>query len=537
MVGATKIRIDENEANNLAKVKKFGSKATETTKRAALGDLQNRAVLRLATAKEAAQREIDLKLKNVIQNSKPRVDTHWKKSASTAAVSTKPNTVVAADQPKKIVTRSNYSRGSNGHAGPSALQRNAVAGLNKPKTVTTKVVENKLQPAKICKSKAAQEEKVKKIVPNEDHVILRREDSNLSLKSLNKLKAALSKDGSKLTAAKLSAQCIKIDPKTNVAKKDPSPENNIGKLSQLKIISAPKVSSEKLEDVEDIDSGDSDQLLLVSEYVNDIYDYLFKLEDQQVVQKNHLDGQEEVYPKMRAVLIDWINEVHFQFRLTPETFQMAVALIDRYLQEVKDTKRTHLQLVGVTALFIAAKYDELIPPSISEFVYITDDAYNSKQIVQMEMKILKTLDCNLSRPLPIHFLRRFSKAAKVEDIHHSMAKYFLELSSVEYELAAYKPSEIAAASLFLALHLLKDDAKSPTGFNNKHWTPTLQWYSHYTAEHLRPIAKKIAGVVRNAATAKLKAVYTKYHSSKFHTIAARSELYDKLIDSIISHIE
>ncbi|CAD7015320.1 unnamed protein product [Ceratitis capitata] len=155
----------------------------------------------------------------------------------------------------------------------------------------------------------------------------------------------------------------------------------------------------------------------------------------------------------------------------------------------------------------------------------------------MELKIIKILECNLSRPLPIHFLRRFSKAANVEDIHHAMAKYFLELTSVEYDLAAYKPSEIAASSLFLALHLLQDNSKLPTGFNNQHWTPTMQWYSRYSPEHLRPIAKQIAKVVRNAPNAKLKAVYNKYQSSKLYKIALRSELYDKLIDSIIEQAE
>lgn len=530
MVGATKIRIDENEANTFAKVKKFGV-ATENTKRAALGDLQNRAVLRLANTKEAAQKDIDSKLKNVIQNTKPRVDTHWKKAPGATVKSTS----TAAEHPKKILTRSNSTRAASISVESSASQRNGVAGLNKHKTLTTKVVEHKLQQAKLTKVKAAQEEKPKK---SGETLTLRREDSNLSLKSLKKLRAALSREANKVTTGKLSGQCIKPESKF-FTESDSNRKSN--KNVEAQHPGAQTYSSEseveEFVDIEDIDSGDSDQLLLVSEYVNDIYNYLFQLEDEQILRENHLDDQEEVYPKMRGVLIDWINEVHFQFHLTPETFQMTVAIIDRYLQEVKDTKRTHLQLVGVTALFIAAKYEELVPPSIADFVYITDDTYNSKQIVQMELKIIKTLECNLSRPLPIHFLRRFSKAAKVEDIHHAMAKYFLELTSIEYDLAAYKPSEIAAASLFLALHLLKDNAKVPMGFNNKHWSPTMQYYSRYTAEHLRPIAKKIATVVRNAPTAKLKAVYTKYQSSKLYKIAMRSELYDKLIDSIINHAE
>uniref|UniRef100_W8BG46 G2/mitotic-specific cyclin-B n=2 Tax=Ceratitis capitata TaxID=7213 RepID=W8BG46_CERCA len=536
MVGATKIRIDENDANNFTKVKKFGvSHATENTRRAALGDLQNKAVIRLANAKEAAQKDVDAKLKNVIQNTKPRVDTHWKKAPGAVAVSVKSNT--ATEQPKKVVTRSNSTRTAGVLADSTAAHRN-VAGLSKHKTLTTKVVENKLQQGKLSKAKATNDEKSKK---SGESITLRREDSNLSLKSLSKLRAVLSRDANKASTARSAVQCVKIEQeiKPTVASEEIDSDNDNKNIAEKLSLSpqSSKSEEEQLDDVEDIDAGDADKLLLVSEYVNDIYNYLFQLEDEQVIRENHLDDQEEVYPKMRAVLIDWINEVHFQFHLTPETFQMTVAIIDRYLQEVNDTKRTHLQLVGVTALFIAAKYEELVPPSIADFVYITDNTYTAKQIIQMELKIIKILECNLSRPLPIHFLRRFSKAANVEDIHHAMAKYFLELTSVEYDLAAYKPSEIAASSLFLALHLLQDNSKLPTGFNNQHWTPTMQWYSRYSPEHLRPIAKQIAKVVRNAPNAKLKAVYNKYQSSKLYKIALRSELYDKLIDSIIEQAE
>lgn len=202
------------------------------------------------------------------------------------------------------------------------------------------------------------------------------------------------------------------------------------------------LSSQRLSEVEDIDADDRENLILVSEYVNDIYDYLYKLEDQQPVYSDHLANQQEVSYKMRAVLMDWINEVHLQFHLAPETFHMAVAIIDRYLQVAKNTKRKYLQLVGVTALFIATKYEELFPPAIGDFVFITDDTYTGREIRQMELQMLKSIDYNLSRPLPIHFLRRFSKAACAEDAHHGMSKYFLELAAMDYELASYKPSEV-----------------------------------------------------------------------------------------------
>lgn len=87
----------------------------------------------------------------------------------------------------------------------------------------------------------------------------------------------------------------------------------------------------QFEDFNDVDADDEDPLL-VAEYVNSIFDYLNELELKYAIRENHLDGQRDVFPKMRAVLIDWINEVHLQYRFAQETFHMAVSLIDRYLQ-------------------------------------------------------------------------------------------------------------------------------------------------------------------------------------------------------------
>lgn len=93
-------------------------------------------------------------------------------------------------------------------------------------------------------------------------------------------------------------------------------------------------------------------------------------------------------------------------------------------------------------MFIASKYEELFPPDIDDFVYITDETYKKKQILEMEKRILKVLDFHLGKPLPTHFLRRFSKAAKAADKNHQCAKYLIEMSSIDYDTAHYKPSEV-----------------------------------------------------------------------------------------------
>ena len=86
---------------------------------------------------------------------------------------------------------------------------------------------------------------------------------------------------------------------------------------------------------------------------------------------------------MRAILVDWIIEVHLKFKLLPETLFITVSLIDRYLEQIQ-IKRTNLQLVGVTAMLIASKYEEIYAPEVRDFVYITDNAYTKDEILLME---------------------------------------------------------------------------------------------------------------------------------------------------------
>lgn len=74
--------------------------------------------------------------------------------------------------------------------------------------------------------------------------------------------------------------------------------------------------------------------------------------------------------------------------------------------------------MGVTALLLASKYEELFCPTVADLVYITDNSYTSDEIKEMEIVMLKGLNFDLGRPLPIHFLRRASKAGEVGTCTH-----------------------------------------------------------------------------------------------------------------------
>uniref|UniRef100_A0A8C4Y0T8 Cyclin B2 n=1 Tax=Gopherus evgoodei TaxID=1825980 RepID=A0A8C4Y0T8_9SAUR len=171
-----------------------------------------------------------------------------------------------------------------------------------------------------------------------------------------------------------------------------------------------------LNNIEDIDADDWENPQLCSDYVKDIYLYLRQLELQQSVRPHYLNGK-EINGRMRAILVDWLVQVHSRFQLLQETLYMCVAIMDRFLQ-IHPVSRKKLQLAGVTALLLASKYEEIFSPDIADFVYITDNAYSSSQIREMEMMILKELNFDLGRPLPLHFLRRASKAGEGVKQHY-----------------------------------------------------------------------------------------------------------------------
>ena len=164
--------------------------------------------------------------------------------------------------------------------------------------------------------------------------------------------------------------------------------------------------------VSDVDAEDGADPSLCSEYVKDIYAYLRQLEEEQAVKPKYLMGR-EVTGNMRAILIDWLVQVQMKFRLLQETMYMTVSIIDRFMQDNCVPKKM-LQLVGVTAMFVASKYEEMYPPEIGDFAFVTDNTYTKFQIRQMEMKILRALNFSLGRPLPLHFLRRASKIGEVQ---------------------------------------------------------------------------------------------------------------------------
>jgi hypothetical protein len=164
-----------------------------------------------------------------------------------------------------------------------------------------------------------------------------------------------------------------------------------------------------------------------------------------------MEDQNELNSMMRSILVDWIVEVHMKFRLLPETLYLCVNIIDRYLSRVQ-VPRKRLQLVGVTALLVACKYEEIYPPEVKDCVYITDRAYTRQDVLDMEAHIVKTLKFELTVPTGYPFLQRFLHVSKATKPMKNLARFYMERMLQEYSSLNYRPSLVAAAAVSLAMN-------------------------------------------------------------------------------------
>ncbi|XP_052515978.1 G2/mitotic-specific cyclin-B1-like [Budorcas taxicolor] len=272
----------------------------------------------------------------------------------------------------------------------------------------------------------------------------------------------------------------------------------------------------------DVDAEDGADPNLCSEYVKDIYAYLRQLEEEQAVKPKYLMGR-EVTGNMRAILIDWLVQVQTKFRLLQETMYMTVSITDRFMQDNCVPKKM-LQLVGVTAMFVASKYEEMYPPEISDFAFVTDNTYTKFQIRHMEMKVLRALNFSLGRPLPLPFLRRASKIGEVDVELHTLAKYLMELTMLGYDMVHFPLPQIAVGAFCLALKIL----------DNGEWTPTLQHYLSYTEESLLVVMQHLAKnvVMANRGLSKHMAIKNKYATSKHAKISTLAQLNSALVQNL-----
>ncbi|TKY75536.1 Cyclin-B2-3 protein [Spatholobus suberectus] len=274
-----------------------------------------------------------------------------------------------------------------------------------------------------------------------------------------------------------------------------------------------RIEEVEMEDVEepvlDIDACDRKNPLAVVEYIDDIYRFYKDIENSSCVSPNYMTSQFDINERMRAILIDWLIEVHYKFELLEETLFLTVNLIDRFL-ELQAVIRKKLQLVGVTAMLIACKYEEVSVPTVEDFILITDKAYTRNEVLDMEKLMMNILQFKLSVPTPYVFMRRFLKAVHSDKKLELLSFFLVELCLVECKMLKFSPSLLAAAAIYTAQCSL---------YQFKQWTKTSEWYTDYSEEQLLECSRLMVTFHQKAGTGKLTGVYRKYSTWKYDCAA------------------
>ena len=259
----------------------------------------------------------------------------------------------------------------------------------------------------------------------------------------------------------------------------------------------------------DVDAAHAEDPLFVGAYVGDIYRYLRVAELKHRPSTRYMDNvQVDINSTMRGILVDWLVEVAEEYKLVPDTLFLSVAYIDRCLS-AHVVQRAQLQLVGVTCMLIAAKYEEIYAPQVDEFCYITDNTYTREQVLAMERKVLDTLSFELTTPTAKSFLRRFLRAAEADQKAEFLACFLAELSLLDYAFLRFTPSTVAASCVLVAQWALRRPA----------WSPTLAHYAGYAPAQLRECATALAELLAGARRSSLPAVREKYSQHKFKCVA------------------
>jgi cyclin A len=247
----------------------------------------------------------------------------------------------------------------------------------------------------------------------------------------------------------------------------------------------------------------------VPELAQEIVDMYLRRELTASRNPDYLAAHTEVHEKMRTILIDWFVDVVIKFKLHAETYFLAVDIVDRYLTVTPNVARSQLQLVGVTAVLIAAKYEEMWAPTIAECVSITANTYTKDEVLRMERTMLAALQFKLTVPTPYPLLARLLEVSEAPEAVRHAATYFLEHAVLNYKHLRYLPSQLANASLYLANLMLHREA----------WPFVLQYYSQSQLGDFIDCARNLLEFAVLLSSSRYQAIRRKYTSTKYSEVA------------------
>jgi cyclin A len=247
------------------------------------------------------------------------------------------------------------------------------------------------------------------------------------------------------------------------------------------------------------------------EYAREILEHLKELELVNKPKANYIKQQADITSSMRSILVDWLVEVCEEYKLHTETLYLAVNYTDRFLSKMS-VLRGKLQLLGTASIYIASKYEEIFPPDVNEFVYITDDTYKKEQVLRMEHLILKVLNFHMNAPTANCFLLHFIQFSKCSKKIEHLARYLAELTLIEADpFLEFLPSQIATSSLYLSMLIL----------NKREWNlnDMFELTGYRVDNKIKSCVNEIYKAMCNASTHAQQAIQEKYRSERFDCVS------------------
>ncbi|KAG1955638.1 G1/S-specific cyclin-E1 [Pimephales promelas] len=192
---------------------------------------------------------------------------------------------------------------------------------------------------------------------------------------------------------------------------------------------------------------------------DDVWNNLLRKDKLYLRDMHVMERHPNLQPKMRAILLDWLMEVCEVYKLHRETFYLGQDYFDRFMATQENVLKTTLQLVGISCLFIAAKMEEIYPPKVHQFAYVTDGACSEDDILNMEIIIMKELNWSLSPLTPVAWLNIYMQMAYLKETAEVLiAQYpqatfaqiaeLLDLCVLDARSLEFSYSLIAASALF-----------------------------------------------------------------------------------------
>ena len=259
------------------------------------------------------------------------------------------------------------------------------------------------------------------------------------------------------------------------------------------------------------------------EYMNIIYKNLLIEEEKDLNPKPiyaKIKTQKEINEQMRSILVDWIIDVHYKFGFTDETLFMTVLIIDRYIT-IKHISKIRFQLLGITAMLIACKHEEINLPKIDDFIYITDNAYNKDEVFIMENDILNIFNFELLYPSPIKFYEYLTLKFNFDKKKYLMGKYLMESFLVDLKWTKYRPSVISCACAYIVMKFYKMENYQES-YNKKYYNLNENDYSNpkYSNEcDIKECAKDICYFVDNINKSNYLSCKNKYANENNESIS------------------